>query len=95
MNIKGISKPALLAALFNASKQQGLGFLDPRGAAHMTEEDAAEVIAAQGMYFDYLRGRVMKISIDGDELEPRLYDRDNGQGAAERAIAHLTAAAHA
>jgi hypothetical protein len=35
---------------------------------------------------------VMKISLDRDEVETRLYDRDNGQGAAERAIAHLVAA---
>lgn len=92
MDITGISKPALLAALFNASRQQGLGVLDTRGAHPMTEEDAAKVIEEQGMHFDYLRGRVMKISIDGDELHPHLYDRDNGPGAAERAVAHLIAA---
>ena len=93
MNITGISKPALLAALFNASKQQGLGFMDHRGAAQMTEVEAAEVIAQHGLHFDYLRGRVMKISIDGDMLNPRLYDRDNGAGAAERAIERLRIAA--
>lgn len=92
MDISGISKPALLAALFNASKQQGLGFMDSRGAAAMTEKDAAGVIAEQGMYFDYLRGRVMKIGIDGDTADTWGYDRDNGEGAAERAIAHLRAA---
>lgn len=89
MNIAGISKPAILAALFNASRQQGMGVLDARGREPMTEGEAAKVIEEEGMDFDYLRGRVMKISIDGDELNPRLYDRDNGQGAAERAIAHL------
>lgn len=95
MNISGISKPALLAALFNASKQQGLGCLDGRGAHQMTEQEAAQIIDEQGMDFDYLRGRVMKISIDGDDLEARLFDRDNGPGAAERAIAHLRVAAGA
>ena len=92
INVTGISKPALLAALFNASRQQGLGHLDARGTNQMSEADAAKAIEAQGMHFDYLFGRVMKISIDGDELEPRLYDRDNGEGAAERAIAPLLAA---
>ena len=95
MNITGISKPALLAALFNASKQQGLGCLDWRGAHQMTEQEAAQIIDEQGMDFDYLRGRVMKISIDGDDLEARLFDRDNGPDAAERAIAHLRVAAGA
>jgi hypothetical protein len=93
MNITGISKAALLAALFNASKQQGLGFMDLRGAAEMTEVEADEVIAQCGLHFDYLRGRVMKISIDGDTLDPRLYDRDDGAGAAERAIEPLRIAA--
>lgn len=92
MNVTGISKPALLAALFNASKQQGLGFLDAQGAQPMTEADAAQVLAQQrGMYFDYLRGRVMKIEISGDEVGVALYDRDNGEGAAERAVQHLRA----
>jgi hypothetical protein len=91
MNIEGLSKPAVLAALFNASKQQGMGVLDTRGAQRMTESDAACVIDDQGMHFDYLRGRVMKISIDRDEVETRLYDRDNGDGAAERAIEPLRA----
>jgi hypothetical protein len=95
MDITGISKPALLAALFNASKQQGLGFMDVRGAAPMTVEDAGQVIEQDGMHFDYLRGRVMKIDIEGDALNPRLYDRDNGDGAAERAVAPLRAAAGA
>lgn len=84
MNIVGLSKPAVLAALFNASKQQGMGFMDSRGAQPMSEQDAAAVVAEQGMYFDYLRGRVMKIDIEGDDIETRLYD--NCAGAAERAI---------
>lgn len=95
MNIAGLSKPAVLAALFNASRQQGMGFMDTRGAQPMTEAEAEKVIEEQGMYFDYLRGRVMKISLDGDELETRSYDRDNGQGAAERAIEPLRATAPA
>lgn len=87
LNIKGLNKATVLAALFNTSRQQGMGFLDTRGAKPMTEEDAATVIQEQGLYFDYLRGRVMKVDLSGDELEPRLYDRDNGEGAAERALA--------
>ncbi|MGE6387342.1 hypothetical protein ACQKEN_16960 [Pseudomonas sp. NPDC078416] len=91
MNIKGLDKAEVLAALFNASHQQGMGFLDSRGGRDMTKERAAEILKITGD-FDYLDGRVMKISLDRDEVETRLYDRDNGQGAAERAIAHLVAA---
>ncbi len=63
-----------------------MGFMDGRGASDITEDRAAQVIAEQGMYFDYLFGRVMKVDISGDELQTRWFDRDNGEGAAERAI---------
>ena len=54
----------------------------------MTEAEAQELLDSGQTYFDYLKGRVMKIDLSGDsELDPRLYDRDNGAGAAERAIA--------
>lgn len=89
MDIRGLDKAEVLAALFNASRQQGMGFFDRRGAQPMTKADAEKVIAEEGLYFDYLRGRVMKIGLDSDDIETRLYDRDNGQGAAERAIAPL------
>jgi hypothetical protein len=91
ISISGLSKAKVLAALFNASRQQGLGFLDSRGASSMSEAEAAKVIDEQGLYFDYLRGRVMKVDLEGDELRPWAYDRDNGSGAAERAIATLRA----
>ena len=38
------------------------------------------------MYFDYLEGRVMKIDLSGDTVDPRGYDRDNGQGAVQKVI---------
>lgn len=91
MNISGLDKAEVLAALFNASRQQGISFLDSRGRRDMTKERAAEILKITED-FDYLEGRVMKISLDRDEVETHLYDRDNGQGAAERAIAHLVAA---
>lgn len=91
MNISGLDKAEVLAALFHASRQQGMGFLDSRGDRAMSKERAAEILKITED-FDYLDGRVMKISLDRDEVETRLYDRDNGQGAAERAIAHLVAA---
>lgn len=90
IDITGISKPALLAALYNASKQQGMGFMHERGYHPMTEEQAS-VELERTTSFDYLHGRVMKISVDGDSMYARLYDRDNGQGAAARVVAALRA----
>lgn len=92
VNTVGLRKAAVLAALYNASRQQGLGFLQERGATGMTEEEAAELLKDRTPYFDYLHGRVMKVNLKDDEgFAPYLYDRDNGQGAAEAAIAPLRA----
>lgn len=89
MNIQGLSKAKVLQALFNSSRRQGMGFLDQRGASCMSDEQAEQIVNSGHLYFDYLFGRVMKIDISGDEIETRLYDRDNGEGAAERAIQPL------
>jgi hypothetical protein len=55
----------------------------------MTKEEAQQIIDAGNTYFDYLKGRVMKIDISGDSIYPGSYDRDNGQGALEKAILAL------
>jgi hypothetical protein len=90
MNIAGLDKAEVLAALYNGSRQQGMGFLQTRGAEGMTVEQAREELANnERLYFDYLHGRVMKISLRGDELNTALYNRDNGQGAAEAIIEAL------
>lgn len=95
INIKGLDRAAVLAALYNASRQQGMGVFNQSGQKQMTIEEANREIqehVTQNLYFDYLRGRVMKISLKDDELEERLYDRDNGPGAAAAALSHLKAA---
>lgn len=89
IDITGIDVAKLLAALFNASKPQGMGFLQPF-AEPMTRDEAAELLARDS-YFDYVRGRVMKIQLKEGQhsLDPWLYDRDNGQGAAQRVVESL------
>ena len=85
INIKGLNKAKVLAALYNASKPLGLGILqyDPKD---MSEKEAAELLKEQS-YFDYLKGRVMKVDLSSDnEFDEWLYDRDNGIGAAKEAI---------
>jgi hypothetical protein len=87
MNIKDKNKPAILAALYNGSRVQGMGHFQAK-PGQMGENEAAALLE-ETTYFDYLHGKVMKVDLSGDELDPGLYDRDNGQGAAERAIKHL------
>lgn len=99
VDISGLSKASVLAALYNRSKAQGMGWLhfDP---TPMTEADAAKEIAKLTddcefprrhgqFYFDYLNGRVMKVDLSGDTFNPAMYDRDNGAGAAQRVIDQL------
>lgn len=93
IDISKMDKAEVLAALYNSSRQQGMGFMHARGRAAMSKEQASDEIKANTQdgkcYFDYLHGRVMKVEIGGNTLDPWLYDRDNGEGAAQRALAHL------
>ena len=89
ISLEGLNKAEVLAALYNASKPLGMGFLHYNPTPMTTEE--AEVLLESRTYFDYLNGRVMKIDLSDDELDPWLYDRDNGQGAALRAIEAMMA----
>ncbi len=91
ISIKDLNKADVLAALYNASRPLGMGFLhyDPQP---MTRAEA-EALLATDKYFDYLKGRVMKLDLASDaDLNARLYDRDNGAGAAQTAIDALRAA---
>lgn len=88
IDISTLNKADVLAALYNASQPLGLGFLhfDPEP---MTGEQAQEILDSSNGYFDYLKGRVMKIDLSTNQLNPRLYDRDNGEGAAQKVINQL------
>jgi hypothetical protein len=91
IDITNLDRAEMIAALYNAT--EGM-FGKP--ATPMTKEEAQAEIDAilsgeQGrrLYFDYLRGRCMKIHFGKDILDTRFYDRDNGQGAAAAALAQL------
>lgn len=89
MDISKISKPKVLAALFNAAKPLGLGFIhyDPNHV--MNEVEAAGLLQNQ-TYFDYHEGRLMKVDLSSDELRTSMYNRDNGENAAEDAIGQIS-----
>ena len=55
----------------------------------MSYSKAQKIVAEGNLHFNYLEGRVMKINISGDEMDPRCYDRDNGQGAALKVVTAL------
>lgn len=99
IDVSHLSKAECLRRLYNRARVQGLGFLHMK-REDMTLEQAQTVIAehvaecaetgrppSTSLYVDYLQGRVLKVHINGKILLTPLYDRDNGQGAAARAIA--------
>lgn len=88
MDIKNYDKAEILAALYNASQPLGLGILhyEPQD---MTVEEARGLLD-KTTWFDYLKGRVMKIDLSKDELYTGGYNRDNGKDAAENIIGKLT-----
>lgn len=87
IDVSSIDSAELLAALYNNSHGQGLGML------HFTPEEMtkehAQTLLDDHTYFDYLQGRVMKVEINGKTLNPRLYDRDVGDGAAQSVVTGL------
>lgn len=99
INIAGLDKAAVLAALYNKAHVQGLGFLRATPGDMSVEEartylekgddhsqDFPSIMDARDLYFDYLNGRVMKVNLSEDVLETQNYDRDNGHGAAYAAL---------
>lgn len=98
VDISGLCKADVLAALYNASQPLGLGWLshDPD---NMTHEEAQRILDAKSTngptpiggfaYFDYLKGRVMKVDISGETVNAHSFDLDNGPGALKQAIDNL------
>ena len=86
IDISKTDKAAVLMALYDNAQAQGLGALHYKPEP-MTRDEAAKLLEENArQYFDYVRGRVMKVDLSGDTLSTRLYDRDNGEGAARRAL---------
>lgn len=90
IDIHNADRAEILVALYNRARPQGMGFMH-----HIPEpmdiDDARNLItdaqrAGKRIYFDYLNGRVMKVDLSSSPLYVRLYDRDNGRGAAASAL---------
>lgn len=98
ISTKDLEPAAVLKALYDHSQPLGMGFLR-HIPGPMDIEEARRLMAGKdsgdypagparpGRYFDYLYGRLMKVDLsDPMGFDGWLYDRDNGQGAATRAI---------
>lgn len=88
INIAGLDKAEVLAALFNATKS-GDPVLD-KLEKPMTKEEAEEILQ-QTYACDWVRGRPIKVVLSGDEFESTAYDCNNGESLAEKVINELRA----
>jgi hypothetical protein len=96
IDIKGVCRAKLLAALHNNTRPQGMGVLRDLGR-NMTEQEAQSILDAYPtgfdvVWFDYVHGRPVKVGFKGDVLvRADLYDRDapGGAGSAERIVNSL------
>ena len=84
VNIAGMDKAAVMAALHKYSKAAGLGVLHDIGP--MDVDACRMYIARYGLCTEYVGGRVMKVDLSGDTFNSWLYDRDNGRGRAQCAV---------
>ena len=103
IDISGLNKGAVLAALYNASAPMGMGVFQAQ-AGNMTVAQAQAHIDADSTpdypgkkpygkyYFDYLHGRPLKVNLKEDAFDGGLFDRDNGgPGSAARIVEALRA----
>lgn len=91
IDITGIDLAQLLVALYHGTRAVGLGVLHDRPDFDLADANEALAYArshdGKRIYFDYLAGRPLKLGILGNELSgARLYDRDAGEGACQRAV---------
>jgi hypothetical protein len=87
IDIKGMDKVEVFRKLYNRVKTQGWGQLQWQ-PGDIDYEKAKQLFESHSpnYYFDYVLGRVMKVDLSEDSFDHRLYDRDNGDGAAYNAI---------
>ena len=105
VDIKGLDKAAVMAALFNASAPQGYGFLQADlGPQVLSAQDAQNMVDAapapkiigrddmRTFELDYVLGRPLKVRLAGDEFDPSRFDEVNGgPGSAQKVIDRLRA----
>jgi len=97
IDISGLNKADVLAALYNASRPVESGFLQAAGRPFDLNRTLAQELLDQAaaedpqLLFDYVYGRPLRIDLTDDvEIDPQWYDEANGgDGTAARIIQHL------
>lgn len=87
VNIEGLSVVDVLIALWDNSRSQGMSMWGQYSHG-LNKEQAEEEIKATEGHLDYVNGRVIKcyLPFGATQFDEWGYDRDNGPGAAQRAV---------
>lgn len=89
-DISGLNKVVVVRALWQSSNVAPAARRFTPDLAAQTDISDQDIYAALAHgYIDYLNCRVMKVDVNGDNFNTHLYNRDNGEGVAERVIASL------
>lgn len=98
VNIQGLPKSQVLAALVNRAGGLKLGSEHPRTNQPMSPEVAEEYIAAarkmgnpDQLFFDSVAGRPIRADLTGDSFDPFQFDQEAGEGEAAAVITKLRA----
>ena len=99
ITITTLDKPALLAAVYNRSHSVNASIMaEGYDVNHvMTRDEAMDIMTGlqkdrQGKsphmihYFDYYRGRYMKVNLTGDMVDPYMFDKEYGFGALQHIV---------
>ncbi|WP_143086427.1 MULTISPECIES: hypothetical protein [Amycolatopsis] len=104
IDIAGLKKEQVLAALYNNAGAVGLGSLHPHQGTTATEGWARQAWRTQGemvgrswrglrrikhIRFDYLHGRLLKVTFRGTSVDVTDFDRQYGPGTASCTIDRL------
>lgn len=104
IGIADLKTEQVLAALYNNAGPVSLGALHPRHRENMTSEQARELWRTHGklvgrsrcglrrikhIRFDYVHGRLLKVTFCGGSVDIMGFDRQYGPGAASRVIDHI------
>jgi hypothetical protein len=85
VDISGLDRLELLHRLWERSSPALFFSLESLDPPKWDEKTAAEALERNRI--DYLMGRAIKCRFDEtNQVDPRLYDRDNGQGAFKKVV---------
>jgi hypothetical protein len=91
IGIKDADKAEVLMHLYNYADMSGAN-PNPivqdlqRALPRMSLEHARAIRPDHPQGFDYIGAKSVKVNLSGDEFDAWMYDRDNGEGAARRAL---------